>query len=134
MDRKELMHMFNSPDRLGTMSTSDDEGNLNAGVFNSLRMIDEQTAVMALGGNRSLKNLEKHPKAVFVFFEPDPDPLHWKGARVYMEVDKIEKGGPLFDKLVQQVRGSAGDKAADGIQAAITFKIKDARPIIDMGA
>ena len=134
MDRKELMHMFNSPKRLGTMSTSDDEGNLNAGVFNSLRMIDEQTAVMALGGNRSLQNLEKHPKAVFLFFEPDPDPLHWKGARVYMVVDKIEREGPLFDQLVKQVREAAGDRAADGIRAAVTFRIEDARPIIDMGA
>ena len=132
MDRTELMHMFNNPNRLGTMSTSDDEGNLNAGVFNSLRMVDEQTAVMALGGNRSLANLEKHPKAVFIFFEPDPDPLHWKGARVYMEVDKIERGGSLFDELVARVREAAGDQAADGIQAAVTFKIQDARPIIDM--
>lgn len=134
MDRKELMHMFNSPNRLGTMSTSDNEGNLNAGVFNSLRMIDENTAVMALGGNRSLKNLKKHPKAVFVFFEPDPDPLHWKGARVYMEVDRIEEEGELFDQLVKQVRDVAGDRAADGIQAAVTFRIEDARPIIDMNA
>lgn len=134
MDRTELMHMFNSPDRLGTMSTSDKEGNLNAGVFNSLRMIDEQTAVMALGGNRSLRNLEKHPKAVFVFFEPDPDPLHWKGARVYMRVEKIEQEGELYDQLVRQVREAAGDQAADGIQAAITFKIEDARPIIDMSS
>ena len=134
MDRQELMHMFNSPNRLGTMSTSDEEGNLNAGVFNSLRMIDEDTAVMALGGNRSLQNLQKHPKAVFVFFEPDPDPLHWKGARVYMVVDKIEREGELFDKLVKQVREAAGDQAADGIRAAVTFKIEDARPIIDMGA
>jgi len=132
MDRKELMHMFNSPNRIGTMSTSDDEGNLNAGVFNSLRMIDEQTAVMALGGNRSLDNLEKHPKAVFLFFEPDPDPFHWKGARVYMMVDKIEREGPLFDQQVQQVREMAGDQAADRIRAAVTFKIEDARPIIDM--
>ena len=134
MDRKELMHMFNSPNRLGTMSTSDDRGNLNAGVFNSLKMVDEQTAVMALGGNRSLDNLEKHPKAVFLFFEPEADPFHWKGARVYMEVDKIERDGSLFDQLVQQVRDGAGDQAADGIRAAVTFKITDARPLIDMGA
>ena len=134
MDRKELMHMFNSPNRLGTMSTSDDEGNLNAGVFGSLKMVDEQTAVMALGGNRSLDNLEKHPKAVFLFFEPEADPFHWKGARVYMEVDKIEREGPLFDQLVQQVRDGGGDQAADNIRAAVTFKITDARPLIDMGA
>ena len=51
-----------------------------------------------------------------------------------MEVDKIEREGPLFEQLVAQVREAAGDQAADGIQAAVTFKIEDARPLIDMGA
>jgi hypothetical protein len=50
-----------------------------------------------------------------------------------MEVDKIEREGPLFDQLVEQIREAAGDQAADGIRAAVTFKRMDARPIIDMG-
>lgn len=133
MDRKELMDLFNSPNRLGTLSTGDGEGNLNAGVFNSLRMVDENTVVMAIGENRSLANMHRHPKAVFLFFEPGPDPFTWKGARVYMEVVKIEEEGTLFGKMVENVRAAAGDQAASGIRAAITFQIEDARPIIDVG-
>jgi hypothetical protein len=133
MDRKELMDLFNSPKRFGTLSTGDGKGNLNAGVFNSLRMMDEDTVVMAVGNNRSLANMRKHPKAVFLFFEPGPDPFAWKGARAYLKVMKIEEEGALFDQMVENVRAAAGDQAASGISAVVTFQIEDARPIIDVG-
>lgn len=133
MDRKELFKIFHTPERFGTLSTSDGEGNLNAGVFNSLQMVDENTVVMAIGNNRTLANLRKHPKAVFLFFEPGPDPFKWKGARVYMTALRIEGQGTLYDTMVEQVRSMAGDDAARGIRAAVTFRIDDARPIIDQG-
>jgi hypothetical protein len=133
MDRKELMAQFNSPARMGTLSTSDGEGNLNAGVFNSLQMVDEDTVVMAIGDNRSLANMRTHPKAVFLFFEPEPNPFDWQGARVYFDVVGIEGEGDLFDRLVEFVREAAGDQAAQGIKAAITFKITDVRGLIDSG-
>jgi hypothetical protein len=133
MGRKELMAQFNSPARMGTLSTSDGEGNLNAAVFNSLQMVDEDTVVMAIGDNRSLANMRKHPKAVFLFFEPDPNPFDWQGARTYFDVVGIEEEGDLFDRLVEFVRGVAGDQAAQGIKAAITFKITDVRGLIDSG-
>ena len=95
MDRKELMAQFNSPARMGTLSTSDGEGNINAAVFNSLQMVDEDTVVMAIGDNRSLANMRTHPKAVFLFFEPDPNPFDWQGARTYFDVVGIEEEGEL---------------------------------------
>ena len=133
MDRKELMEQFNNPARMGTLSTSDGEGNLNAAVFNSLQMVDENTVAMAIGDNRSLANMRKHPKAVSLFFEPDPNPFAWKGARLYLDVVDIEEEGDLFDSLVVFVRRAAGDQAAQGIKAAITFKITDVRTLIDSG-
>jgi len=128
------MEMFNKQPRLGTMSTSDGAGNVNAAIFNSLQMVDENTVVMALGENRSLSYLQKNPKATFIFFEPAQSPYEWKGARVYLDVEKIEAAGPLFEKLVGVVRGEAGDRAADGIRAAVTFKINEVRPLIEMTA
>jgi len=133
MERKELMELFNNPNRIGTLTTSDGEGNLNAGLFGSPRMVDEDTVVMASGENRSLANMRKHPKAVFLFFEPGSNPMDWKGARVYLEVIKIEEEGALLDHLVEQVRTAAGDQAASGIKAAVTFRIDGDRPIIDSG-
>jgi len=134
VNRKTLMEMFNKQPRLGTLSTSDGDGNVNAAIFNSLRMVDEDTVVMALGENRSLSYLQKNPKAAFVFFEPAQSPYDWKGARVYLDVEKIEAAGPLFDKLVSAVRSEAGDRAADGILVAVTFKISEVRPLIEMTA
>ena len=133
MDRKTLLDIFNNPNRYGTLSTSDGQGNLNAGVFNSPQMVDENTVVMAMGNNRSLGNLKKHPKAVFLFFEPGPDPYTWKGARVYMTALRIEGQGTLYDSMVEQVRAMAGDDAASGIRAAVVFRIDDARSLIDSG-
>ncbi len=133
MDRKELKELFNNPNRYGTLSTSDDKGNLNAGIFNSPQMVDENTVVMALGNNRTLANLKKHPRAVFLFFEPGPDPFTWKGARVYLLALRIESHGTLYDTMVEQVRAMAGDEAAGGIRAAVTFRIEDARSLIDSG-
>jgi hypothetical protein len=131
MKRKELMELFNSPNRVGTLSTSDGKGKLNAGLFGSLRMVDEETVVMACGDNRSLANMRNNPKAVYLFFEPGTNPMDWKGARVYLEVVKMEGDGVLYDRLVEQVRAAAGDQAASGITAAITFRIENTRPIID---
>ncbi|GAB4267702.1 MAG: hypothetical protein Kow0092_21200 [Deferrisomatales bacterium] len=133
MDRKELMELFNRPDRLGTLTTGDGQGNLNAGVFSALQMVDEDTVVMACGENRSLANMRRHPKAVFLFFQPAAAPWDWKGARVYLDVVKIEPEGDLFDRLVATVRQMAGDQAAENIRAAVTFRIQDVRPIIDRG-
>ena len=133
MDRARLQEIFNNPNRFGTLTTSDDEGNLNAGVFNSPQMVDENTVVMALGDNRTLANLKKYPRAVFLFFEPGPDPYKWEGARVYLQALRIEGQGTLYDTMKEQVRAMAGEDAAKGIRAAVTFRIEDARPIIDSG-
>ena len=131
MDRKELMALFNKQPRLGTMATSDGKGAVNNAVFSALNMIDEETVVMAIGDNRSYRNLKASPKATFLFFEPAPDPKEWKGARLYFEVAAMAENGPLYDHLVAEVRKMAGDQAADNIKAAVTFKIAEVRLVID---
>lgn len=132
MTRQELMERFNRPTRMGTLSTSDGQGNLNAAVFSALQMVDENTVVMACGENRTLANLQKHPKAVFCFFEPAANPHEWTGARVYLKAVKTEREGPLFDQLVAMVRQFAGDQAANNVRAAVTFAVEDFRPLIDV--
>ncbi|HEN21426.1 MAG TPA: pyridoxamine 5'-phosphate oxidase family protein, partial [Desulfobacteraceae bacterium] len=66
MDRQELMTLFNKYPRIGTLSTSNKEGDVNVAVFGSPQMVDEDTVVMAIGQNRSYRNLQGNPKAVFI--------------------------------------------------------------------
>jgi len=93
MDRKELMALFNKRPRIGALSTANSNGDVNAAVFGSPQMIDENTIVMGIGKNRSYNYLRENPKAVFILMEPGAGPMEWKGVRVYLESAGIETAG-----------------------------------------
>jgi hypothetical protein len=56
--------------------------------------------------------------------------MAWKGARLYLEVDTMERYGELLDSFREKIRKMAGDKSADAIVAAIRFKITEVRALI----
>jgi len=134
MDRKEVMELFNKRPRIGSLSTATRTGDVNVAVFGSPHMTDEDTVTMGIGNNRSFKNLQDNPKAVFIVLEPGNSPGEWKGARVYLKAEAIELEGSLLDQIKGNIAQAAGKGAADMIHAAIRFKVTDVRPIIDMGA
>jgi hypothetical protein len=130
MNKKQVMEMFNRENRIGALATSNANGDVNAAVFGSPRMIDEDTVIMAIGDNRSFKYLQENPKASFIVIEPGETPASWKGIRLYLEVDGFERYGEVLDSFRENIRKLAGNKSADAIQAAIRFKVLDVRPLI----
>ena len=130
MDRKQVMEMFNRKTRIGTLATTNKNGDVNAAVFGSPRMIDEDTVIMAIGDNRSFQYLQENPKAVFIVIEPGSSPAEWKGARLYLEMDSYERYGELLESFRENIRKVAGDQSANAIVAALRFKITDVRPLI----
>lgn len=130
MDRKQVMEMFNRKTRIGALATTNKNGDVNAAVFGSPRMIDEDTVIMAIGDNRSFQYLQENPKAVFIVIEPGSSPAEWKGARLYLEMDSYERYGELLDSFRENIRKVAGDQSANAIVAALRFKITDVRPLI----
>ena len=133
MDRKELMELFNTWPRIGTLSTANKMGEVNVAVFGSPRMIDENTVVMGIGNNRSYRNLQRNPKAVFIVMEPGQTLTDWKGTRVYLEAVDMETEGEFYDEIKRNIAKAAGQEAADMIHAAIRFRITEVRPVVDMG-
>ncbi|MFH1350151.1 MAG: pyridoxamine 5'-phosphate oxidase family protein [Pseudomonadota bacterium] len=133
MDRKELMELFNKFPRIGALATANKEGDVNAAVFGSPRMVDENTVVMGIGQNRTFRNLQRNPKAVFIVMEPGEKTPDWKGARVYLEAVDIETGGEFCDQIKKNIAKAGGQRAADMIHAAIRFRITDVRALIDRG-
>lgn len=131
MDRQELMVLFNRRPRIGTLSTADKTGAVNVAVFGSPQMIDEKTVVMGIGQNRTYRNLQRNPKAVFIVMEPGETVTDWKGARVYLEATDIENQGQFYDQIKRGIAKAAGQQAAEMIQAAIRFRITEVRPIVD---
>ena len=130
MDRKQVMEMFNRDTRIGALATANANGDVNAAVFGSPRMIDEDTIIMAIGDNRTFKYLQENPKASFIVIEPGQSPTSWKGIRLYLEVDTFERYGEVLDSFRENIRKVAGSRSADAITAAIRFKVKDVRPLI----
>lgn len=130
MDRKQVMEMFNKKTRIGALATANRNGDVNAAVFGSPRMISDDMVVMAIGDNRSYRNLQENPKASFIVVEPGSSPQEWKGVRLYLEVDSMERYGELLDSFREKIRSVAGDRSADAIVAAIRFKVTDVRPLI----
>lgn len=133
MNRKEVMELFNKRARIGSLSTANRKGEVNVAVFGSPQMIDENTVIMGIGQNRSFRNLQENPKAVFIVVEPGETMLDWKGARVYLEAMDIETGGGFYEQIKENIAKSSGKAFADMINAAIRFKITEVRPIVDTG-
>lgn len=132
MDRKELMKLFNKWPRIGTLSTATKTGEVNVAIFGSPRMIDENTVVMGIGDNRSFRNLERNPNAVFIVMEPGPTARDWKGARVYLEAVDMETEGKFYNEIKRNIAKALGQDAADPVYAAVRFRIKEVRPLVDM--
>jgi hypothetical protein len=130
MDRKAVMKMFNRQSRIGALATSNKNGDVNAAVFGSPQMIDEETIIMAIGDNRSFQYLQENPKASFIVIEPGETMAQWKGVRLYLEVSEFERYGEVLDSLRERIRKVAGDTSANAIKAAIRFKVVDVRPLI----
>ena len=131
MERKELMELFNKRPRIGILATSNNVGDVNAAVFGSPQMIDENTVVMGIGENRSFRNLQRNPKAAFIVVEPGETVMDWKGARVYLEAVDMETSGEFYDQIKKGIAKAAGPQAADMIHAAIRFNITEVRAIVD---
>lgn len=133
MDRQALRENINRPEgRAGVLSTTDGEGRVNAAVFGSARLTDDGLLLLGLGENRSLANLRQQPQAVFTFFDAGAQPMAWTGARLYLEVERIEVEGPVFDRILEGIRQIAGARAARRIRAAVLFRIVNIRPLVDL--
>lgn len=130
MNRLSLMALFNKQPRIFALATANDLGEVNVALFGSPQMIDENTVVMGIGENRSFRNLQRNPKAVFVVMVQDETVMDWKGARVYLEAIDMETEGGFYDQIKQNIAKVWGRQHADPIHAAIRFRITEVRPIV----
>ena len=131
---KELMEYFNKQPRLGTLSTADKNGVVDSAYFGSPRMVDERTIVMGMGKNRTLRNLQENPNAVFLVMEPGKTVPEWKGVRIYVTMKDCETSGPKLDQIRAAVGEKVGQETANKmIHAALTFEIQEVRPLADFG-
>ena len=128
-----LMEYFNKQPRLGTLSTANKDGHVNVAYFGSPRMVDEKTVFMGLGNNRTFANLQDNPNAAYMIMEPGESLPEWKGVRVYLAMTDCQTSGEKLDQIRAAIAEKAGEGATKMIHAAVTFEIKEIRPLADFG-
>jgi hypothetical protein len=94
---KEIVEIVNKAGRIGTLGTANKLGQPNIAYFGSPQLSEEGTIVMGLGSNRTLKNLEENPLAVFFCIAESPVTFTTPGYRLYLKVREIQKEGPILD-------------------------------------
>ena len=130
---KEIIEVVNKSGRIGTLGTADKTGQPNVGYFGSPRLTEEGTLVMGLGNNRTLKNLEENPLAVFFSVAESPVTFTTPGYRLYLKAREIQKEGPVLDSVREAIGKAAGPDAAKMIVAGVVFDVTEVRPLVAMG-
>jgi len=129
-----LVAYFNKQPRLGCLSTADRHGRVDAAYIGSIRLLDDKTATVGLGQNRTLTNLQENPYAVFLIMEPGPTPPQWRGLRVYLRMTACHTSGPkLAEKRAEIAEKIGAEAASQMIQAAVTLEVEAVRPLLDAG-
>jgi hypothetical protein len=128
-----LMEYFNKQPRIGTLSTSSQDGKVDVALIGSPRMVDEKTVIIALAKNRTFSNLQENPHAVYMIMEPGEGILDWKGIRVYLRMNDYETSGELIETIRRDSSKFIGEAAANMLYAAVTLEVEEVRPIVDMG-
>lgn len=130
---KEIIEVVNKPGRVGTLGTANKSGQPDVAYFGSPRLLDDGTLVMGLGNNRSLKNLEENPLAVFFCVAESPVTFKTPGYRLYFKVREIQREGALLDGIKEAIGKAAGPDAAKMIVAAVSFEVTEVRPLVAWG-
>jgi hypothetical protein len=128
-----LREFFNKEPRIGILATTAKNGQVNAACFGSPYMPDDERVVMGLGENRTLRNLQENPHAVFLVVQPGKTMAQWKGARFYLQMNYCDRHGERLEEIRSRIEKMAGDAAARTIVASVTFRIKEVRPLVDLG-
>lgn len=131
--QKDIVSYFNKRPRIGTLSTSDHNGNVDVAIFGSTRMVDDNSIVFETAKNRTFENLLENPKAVFFILEPGLTMPDWKGIRVYLKMTSFSTEGIELDAAKEAVAKRAGSEAAKSIHATVKLEITEIRPVVDNG-
>lgn len=131
---REVMDLLNQPGRIGVLATSDKNGQPNVAYFGSLRPMPDGTITVGLTSNRTLKNLEENPLAVFFVVKEGPVTHKTPGYRCYLKVRGIHREGPVLDEVKEFISKFAGPEAAGRMKAGVVFDVTEIRSLVAMGA
>ncbi len=123
-----LNEYFESTRGLGILSTSDDQGRVDAAVYSRPHFMEDGTLAFIMRDRLTHKNLESNPHAAYLFKENGPG---YKGKRLFLTKIREEKETELLYQLRR--RSYPEDKERRETKYLVFFSLDKELPLIGAG-
>jgi hypothetical protein len=121
-----LKEYFETNKGLGTLSTADSQGKVDAAVYSRPHLMEDGTMALVMRDRLSHTNLQSNPHAMYLFKEDSPG---YKGKRFFITKVKEEKNTELLESLRR--RKAAYEDDAD--RFLVFFKLDKEVPLVGDG-
>ena len=126
----DLRTYFETVRGLGVLSTSHEDGRVNAAVYARPRVLDDATVTLIMRNRRSHAFLATNPHASYLFREDPGGPGPTAHAGVRLALTRIaEEENPDRQEEVRRRRGH--DKSAR--RFLVVFRVDEVRPLVGDG-
>ncbi|WP_028307963.1 pyridoxamine 5'-phosphate oxidase family protein [Desulfitibacter alkalitolerans] len=119
-----LKEYFEEAKGVGILSTADENGVVDAAVYATPHVFDDETVAFIMRDRLSYHNVSKNPKACYLFLENSPG---YMGKRLYLTKIREEKNSEQLFMLRR--RNNAYDATKENL-FLVTFNVDEVLPII----
>ena len=120
----DLKTYFENTDGIGILSTADTDGNVDAAIYATPHVVDEQTIAFIMRPRMTLDNVQQNPKAVYMYIEKGPG---YQGRRLSLEKTGQEEDPEKVNQLRRSSHGHGGDESEAKL---VYFKVTYIRPLV----
>jgi len=125
----DLKSYFENTQGLGVLSTSDQDGNVDAAIYARPHVIDDSTVALVMGEKTTYHNLKANPNAAFLFRE---DGEGYQGIRLFMTKIREETDPEKIDSFLRK-RYELDQVTRDVVRYFVTFHILKTAPLLGPG-
>jgi hypothetical protein len=113
----------------GVLSTADSAGNVNAAVYATPHMMEDNQIAFIMRDRLSHSNLQENPSASFLFMAEGKG---FSGVRLYLEKTAEEQDTPKIEELNRR-KGSYDEENEMSSRFLVYFTIRKILPLIGSG-
>lgn len=124
-----LAEYFQNISGIGTLSTANKDGEVDAAIFSTPHVIDENRVAFIMRDRLTHKNLQSNPFAIYLFME---DGAFYKGKRIFLKKIKEDTNSKLIESMSRKRLPPDEDKAR-GPKFIVYFEITKTLPLVGTG-
>ena len=124
-----LAEYFQNISGIGTLSTANKDGEVDAAIFSTPHVIDENQVAFIMRDRLTHKNLQSNPFAIYLFME---DGAFYKGKRIFLKKIKEDTNSKLIESMSKR-RLPPDEDRARGPKFIVYFEITKTLPLVGTG-